>query len=56
MENDNKKDLVREIKNAYHRQWQKRNPEKVKKAQERYWKKRMERQIQLREGDNYENS
>lgn len=33
------KDAVRKARNAYRREWNKRNPEKVKAAQERYWLK-----------------
>lgn len=31
------KELAREAKNRYLREWRKRNPEKVKAAEERYW-------------------
>ena len=28
---------AKEARNAYYREWRKRNPEKVKRAQEKYW-------------------
>jgi hypothetical protein len=43
------KDLIKETKNAYHRNWQKQNPDKVRQAQERYWKRKVEKQIQIDE-------
>lgn len=48
MEN-NIENLARQIKNAYHRQWQNLNKEKVRQAQERYWKKKAKEQIKLEE-------
>lgn len=38
--NDAEKEAMRKAKNAYRREWNRRNPEKVKAAQERYWLKR----------------
>ena len=32
----------KETRNAYMREWRKRNPEKVKATQERYWNKKLE--------------
>lgn len=49
MENNFEKDLARQTKNAYHRQWQKLNREKVRQAQERYWRKKAKEQIKLEE-------
>ena len=34
------KEEIRKARNAYRREWNRRNPEKVKAAQERYWLKR----------------
>lgn len=34
---------ARSAKNAYHRAWAKRNPEKVKAQQERYWERQAEK-------------
>lgn len=34
---------ARTAKNAYHRAWAKRNPEKVKAQQERYWERQAEK-------------
>ena len=31
------KESIRKARNAYRREWNKRNPEKVKAAQEKYW-------------------
>ena len=31
---------AREMRNAYYREWRKRNPEKVKQYQENYWLKK----------------
>lgn len=33
------KEAIRKARNAYRREWNKRNPEKVKAAQEKYWLK-----------------
>ena len=33
-------DAARQVRNAYHRQWRKKNPERVKAAQDRYWQKK----------------
>lgn len=45
-------DLVRQTKNAYHRKWQKQNPEKVRQAQERYWAKKTIKELRLDERSN----
>lgn len=37
---NNKEQLAREAKNAYQREWARRNRDKVKAAQQRYWLKR----------------
>lgn len=50
--NNIEKDLVRQIKNAYHRKWQQANPEKVRQAQERYWAKKTIKELQLEERSN----
>ena len=52
MSNNIEKDLVRQIKNAYHRKWQQANPEKVRQAQERYWAKKTIKELQLDERSN----
>lgn len=33
-------EAIRLAKNAYNREWRKKNPDKVKAAQERYWNKK----------------
>ncbi|MGI6688554.1 MAG: hypothetical protein ACOX6Y_09480 [Christensenellales bacterium] len=33
-------DRAREVKNAYAREWRRRNPEKTKKIQQRYWERK----------------
>lgn len=33
-------DLARQKRNEYHREWQKRNREKVRQSQERHWQKK----------------
>lgn len=33
-------EVIRLAKNAYNREWRKKNPDKVKAAQERYWSKK----------------
>lgn len=50
MSNTIEKDLVRQTKNAYHRQWQKLNKEKVKQAQIRYWQKKARKKLDLIQG------
>lgn len=52
MENKVEKDLVRQTKNAYHRNWQKQNQDKVRQAQERYWAKKTIKELQLDERSN----
>ena len=40
------KDLSQEAKearNAYYREWRKKNPEKMKRYQENYWKKKAQK-------------
>ena len=40
------KDLSQEAKearNAYYREWRKKNPEKMKRYQEKYWKKKAQK-------------
>lgn len=34
------REAIRLAKNAYNREWRKKNPDKVKAAQERYWNKK----------------
>ena len=46
MNTDVSKDLVRETKNKYFRNWRKQNPLKVKQAQQKYWQKRAEQEHQ----------
>lgn len=36
---ESEKEAMRKVKNAYRREWSKRNPEKVRAAQEKYWLK-----------------
>ena len=33
---------IRDAKRDYHRQWRKKNPEKVRAAQERFWRRKLE--------------
>ncbi len=40
MSNEKIKDLARQKRNEYHRNWQKQNPEKVQQAQQRFWEKK----------------
>lgn len=37
---DMQKDAMRRAKNAYRREWSRKNPEKVRAAQEKYWLKK----------------
>lgn len=43
-------DKAREERNAYMREWRKRNPDKVKEHQDRYWEKKAEK-INEKEGE-----
>lgn len=40
------REAVRKARNAYVREWRKKNPEKVKKYWERYWLKKAQEQEQ----------
>lgn len=40
------REAVRKARNAYVREWRKKNPEKVKKYWERYWLKKVQEQEQ----------
>lgn len=35
-------ELAREVRNAYHREWRKKNPDKVKRNLENYWRRKAE--------------
>lgn len=37
---DKEKEAMRKARNAYRREWNRKNPEKVKAAQEKYWLKK----------------
>lgn len=37
-------EAVRLLKNAYNREWRKKNPEKARAIQERYWQKKLLKQ------------
>ena len=37
---------IKEMKRAYHREWSKKNPEKVKAYIDRYWLKKARQQMQ----------
>lgn len=37
---EKEKKAVREARNAYRREWNRKNPEKVRAAQEKYWLKK----------------
>lgn len=39
---DRRREAARAAKNAYMREWARKNPDKVRAAQERYWLKRAE--------------
>ena len=36
----NKSDEIKEAKREYHREWRRKNPERVAKIQERFWRKK----------------
>ena len=36
----NSTDEIREAKRAYHREWRRKNPERIAKIQERYWQRK----------------
>ena len=38
--NTDKRNEIQEAKRAYHREWRKRNPERVAKINERYWERK----------------
>ena len=40
MSNEKIKDLARQKRNEYHRNWQIQNREKVRQAQNRYWERK----------------
>lgn len=46
MSNEKIKDLARQKRNEYHRNWQKQNPEKVQQAQQRFWEKKAKQEQQ----------
>lgn len=52
MKENTSKDLARLIRNKYHNNWQKQNPEKVKKAQERYWQKKAKKMLEEQNNKN----
>ncbi len=37
---NNSTDEIREAKRAYHREWRRKNPERVAQIQERFWHKK----------------
>lgn len=42
----NLSDGAREERNAYLKQWRKKNPDKVKAMQERYWEKKSKQRLE----------
>lgn len=38
---------IKEAKNAYLREWRKKNPDRARAISDRYWKKRAEKERQL---------
>ena len=44
--NDAMEQAAIEARRRYHKQWRKKNPEKVKAANDRYWARRAEREAQ----------
>lgn len=42
---------AREARNAYYREWRKKNPEKLKQYQEKYWMKKAQEMQEQEEGD-----
>ncbi len=38
---DEEKKKIRVIQNEYHKNWRKKNPQKIKAINERYWKKKL---------------
>lgn len=38
--NNNNSDEIREAKREYHREWRRKNPERVARIQERFWTKK----------------
>ena len=45
-----------DARNAYAREWRKKNPEKVRQAQEKYWKKKAKEMQEQAEKDEREYS
>ena len=43
---------ARKARNAYYREWRKKNPEKARQAQERYWKKKAKEMQEREEKEN----
>ena len=40
------KEAVRRTRNAYNREWARKNPEKVRAKQQRYWERKALRELQ----------
>lgn len=49
-------DAMKAARNAYRREWRKKNPDKVKAAQERYWLKRAAKMADGEKGAAYEDA
>ena len=45
---------AREVRNAYYREWRKKNPEKMKQYQENYWKKKAQKMQEQEEKETAE--
>ena len=44
-----REEKIRKARNAYMREWRKKNPERAKAINERYWEKRFERYVAEKE-------
>lgn len=49
-------ELARRAKNAYYREWRKKNPEKVQAANERYWAKKRKQRTEQKQEQNEGNT
>lgn len=53
---ENKEQLAREARNAYQREWARKNRDKVKATQQRYWIKRAAQEIDKGGGEHGESN
>lgn len=49
------KQAMAEERNAYMREWRKKNPDKVRESNSRYWRRRVEKKLEAANADNREN-